>query len=93
MINLVILLIFFLSITGIVVGYVNQVQKCPRPKVEYRYIPRSFQEEQDNPVPISQQFNDMFTQPSPWLLDFDQSQQVNRTGRFGNPVNRYYITG
>jgi len=40
--------------------------KCPKidTKIEYRYIPRTLQEEEKEPVKVSDMFRDMFTQQS-----------------------------
>jgi hypothetical protein len=42
--------------------------KCPKPYIEYRYVPRSFKDEQDEPVPLDDIFNKMFAKPSPWMM-------------------------
>jgi hypothetical protein len=44
------------------------MKKCPKPYIEYRYVPRSFKDEQDEPVPIDDIFNKMFAKPSPWMM-------------------------
>ena len=54
----------------IAIGYVNQIKKCAEPKVEYRYIPRTFEQEQDDPVKVSQLFNSMFTDQSVWMSGY-----------------------
>lgn len=51
----------------IVISITKQISTCPEPKIEYKYIPRTFQEEQDNPVYVSDIFRDMFEKPSPWI--------------------------
>jgi len=66
----IVLLLFFAGIMMVVVGYINQLHKCPPAQIEYRYIPRTFQEEQENPVRVSQLFNTMFQDPSPWIGGF-----------------------
>ena len=42
--------------------------KCPKPYIQYRYIPRTFKDEQDEPAPIEDLFNKMFSLPSPWMV-------------------------
>lgn len=44
------------------------MSKCPKPFIQYKYIPRSFKDEQEEPVPIVDIFNSMFSQPSPWMM-------------------------
>jgi len=62
-------IILFLFVVGLVMtvsGYHKQNQTCPPPKVVYKYIPKTFEEEQNNPVKVSQIFADMFEEPTPW---------------------------
>ena len=63
----IIILITFVGIVAIVIGYINQIQQCPPPRVEYRYIPRTFEDEQNDPVKVTKIFKDMFESPSIWL--------------------------
>jgi hypothetical protein len=81
-----IMLMTFIGVISIVVGYINQIKKCPPPKVEYRYIPRTFEEDQNNPVKISELFNTMFVEPTPWLDKISSSAVKNAE------INRYYIS-
>lgn len=82
----IIIVLTFLGIIGIAVGYVNQLQKCPPPKIEYRYIPRTFQQDQDNPVKVSELYHTMFTEPTPWI------RGVNTNPSKNSEVNRYFIS-
>jgi hypothetical protein len=66
----IIILLAFIGIVALIVGYVNQLKQCPPPKVEYRYIPRSFEEDQNDPAKVSQLFNNMFSSPTPWLSGY-----------------------
>lgn len=78
----------FLGIIMITIGYINQVKKCPPPETEIRYVPRTFREEQEDPVKPSELFYDMFEKPNPWVAGFDLSSrpQSNRE------INRYFIS-
>lgn len=82
----IILILTFIGLLNIVVGYINQLKKCPPPKIEYRYIPRTFEEDQENPVKISELYNTMFTQPTPWISGINSAAPKN------NEINRYYIS-
>ena len=44
------LLFLIIGIIFITIGYNEKVSKCPLPKIEYRYIPRNFYEEQNSQV-------------------------------------------
>lgn len=54
----------FLGIVMITIGYIKADK--PEPIVEYRYVPRSFKEEQENPIPLMANFGTMFTERTPW---------------------------
>ena len=62
------LLLFFLliSVSLITLGWSKNSQSCPPPIVEYRYVPRTFVEEQENPVSVEDIFSDMFKKGSAW---------------------------
>lgn len=81
-----IIILTFIGILAVTVGYVNQIKKCPPPKVEYRYIPRTFEEEQENPPKVSELFNTMFSQPSPWIRGVLANTPKN------SDINRYFIS-
>lgn len=83
-----VVLILFVGILSIVVGYINQIKKCPPPTVEYRYIPRTFKEEQENPPKVSEIFSEMFNEPTPWIAGFKLSGRYSKD----NPLNRYFIS-
>jgi len=83
-----VLLLFFAGIMMITVGYINQLHKCPPPSIEYRYIPRTFDQEQDNPVRVSQLFNNMFQDPSVWISGF----KINGKAAKNKSINRYFIS-
>lgn len=59
---------FFLLFAGIVlitIGYVQSENLEKPPRVEYRYVPRSFQEEQAVDTPILSIFGSMFEKRDP----------------------------
>jgi len=64
---MLLILILFIGILFLSIGWIKSEQFCPAPIIEYRYIPRSFQEEQDDPVKVSELFNNMFTTDSTWM--------------------------
>ena len=51
----------------ITIGYVNQLQRCPPSIIKYKYIPRTFKQDQDNPANTSEIFRDMFESQAPWM--------------------------
>lgn len=66
----IIVLLAFVGIVAVVIGYINQIKQCPPPKVEYRYIPRTFEDEQNDPVKVTRLFRNMFEEPTPWLAGY-----------------------
>lgn len=60
----IILFFLFLGIISIIYG--NNYNFCPPPRVEYRYIPRTFEQEQLDRTPILATYGKLFTNASPW---------------------------
>ena len=65
-------IILILALVGIIllaVGYVKSNLQCPPPKIEYRYISKTFNEEQDISTPILSVpgIYSMFEDDSPWI--------------------------
>lgn len=59
----------FLFIIGLYILYISIksiVLECPK-TIEYRYIPRTFEEEQRDPIRPSVIFKDMFTLQQPFV--------------------------
>ena len=63
------LIFIFIGILMIIVDYVKKSteSKCPQNKIIYKYIPRSFKEQQEDPIMVSEVFDDLFKQPTPWI--------------------------
>lgn len=58
--------LLYLGILFIVIGYNKQI-KQPEPIIEYRYVPRTFEEEQENLPKVGKIFNSMFEDNNVWL--------------------------
>lgn len=67
----ILILLFLCGFICIIVGVLNSYKQCPPPQIEYRFIPRTFREEQENPVPLLAIYGDMFEKPSPWVQSFN----------------------
>lgn len=63
----IIVLLTFVGIVAIIIGYINQIKVCAPAPVEYRYIPRTFEDEQNDPVKASKLFRNMFEEATPWV--------------------------
>lgn len=61
------LLILVIGCFLIYAAYKTSEKRCPEPRVEYRFIPRTLKEEMENPVKVSEIFDGMFNSPSIFL--------------------------
>jgi hypothetical protein len=61
-----VVVLLIISIIFVAVGYIKSNQKCPPPIVQFRYIPKTFKEEQSTSIPILSQYGSMFKKRSPW---------------------------
>jgi hypothetical protein len=82
-----VIIILFIGILLIAISLTQSTQKCPPEKIIYRYLPRTFEEEQDEPVYVSDIFNTMFTQESPWVKSINSYD-----ARKAESVNKYFIS-
>jgi len=88
MFNLVMKIIFIIAIALIFMGLWTNYNQKPDPKVIYRYVPRSFVEDQENPVPLNDLFYDMFNRETPWVgtIDVDRRKEdVNEE------IEKFYV--
>lgn len=60
------IIILWIGILLMGLGWYRSRYRCPPPVVEYRFVPRTFKEEQESPVNIEDFYYDMFKSPSPW---------------------------
>ena len=62
-------LIIFLFLIGIIfIIYGQQNYNCPPPRIEYRYIPRTLEQEELDRTPILATYGKLFTHSDPWDL-------------------------
>ena len=84
------ILFLIFGIILLVSGYYKKNQQCPPTKIEYRYIPRNFYEEQNSENNLSEVFSDMFSKSDVWnkypLSDVDISGNNNMK----NFIDNYY---
>ena len=65
-------IVLILALVGIIllaVGYVKSNLQCPPAKIEYRYIDKTFEDEQDAQMPVlsTAGMYSMFEDDSPWI--------------------------
>lgn len=68
---LIISVLFIIGVIFISIDVVKSYYKCPPDKTIYKFVPRTFEEEQDYPIPVETIFDKMFALPSPWVHSFD----------------------
>ena len=73
------IVLIFLSIVMITFAVVQSNKKCTNTTIEYRYLPRTLEEEQKEPVYVSDIFNKMFNEPSPWVNSINNQKKVEKT--------------
>ena len=65
----------------------REERKCPTEKIVYKYIPKTFEEEQDEPVYVSDIFKTMFTQPSPWIIAVNEHKEAKEAN-----INNFFVS-
>lgn len=84
-----VIIIIFVGLTMIImdVARINAGLIDKEPKIIYRYVPRTFEEEQLDPVFVTDIFGVMFENPSPWsssIKSYDDRKQEK--------INQYFVT-
>ena len=65
----IILLLALAGIIFIAIGYVQNNLQCPPPVIEYRYVTKTFNDEQNDRQPLMSisGISDMFNKDSSWI--------------------------
>ena len=85
-INGIITITLFIGIVFIII-YFAKKSSSNQKEIIYKYIPRTLEEEQNEPVYVSEIFNAMFTQPSTWINSVENDKK-RQTGQY----NAYFIS-
>ena len=81
----IIIIMFIIGLLLLVSGYIEKKNNCPAPKIEYRYIPRSFYEEQISSNDLKKTYSDMFNEPSTWsTYPFNNKLEVDNKDTHSN---------
>lgn len=83
MTRLAIIVLIILGVSLIVAQFFKERSQCDKPKIVYRYIPRTFNQEYDDPIPVTKIFEKMFVNPSPWMANINtydrkKVQEINK---------------
>ena len=83
-------LVFLFMLIGFVfiaIGFIKTNQQCPPPIIQFRYIPKTFNEEQNSQVPLTSIFGKMFNDSSPWQQSVSLSTQDEQNNNNVKPNN------
>jgi hypothetical protein len=83
----ILIILFFTGIIFVVIEFAKNGKTCPKEKIIYRYVPRTFDEEQDEPAYPSDIFQAMFTQPTPWIGSINDVDLKRK-----DAINKYFIS-
>ncbi len=100
MIKVIVIILFLAGISFVLAGYnkitedyqitdnqdISNAKIDEEPNIVYRYIPRTFEEEHWDPIPVTDIFQTMFSQPSPWvgsIRNYDRRKQEK--------INKYFV--
>lgn len=80
------LLLFLIGLIFAIVGYTKMTMKCPPPQIEYRFVPRTFLDEQlsgDGSEAVRKLFTDVdpFTANTSPPSSSNNSTEDNRTSK------------
>lgn len=83
----ILIFLLFMGILFIVVDIVKATFKCKEQKVVYRFLPKTYEEEWESPVSVTDIFDTMFSQPSPWIGSIGTYRRKKQES-----VNKYFIS-
>ena len=69
------LILLIIGIILITISYVNENIKLKDNKIEYRYIPRSFYDEQLGHIDLSKTYDELFMKSNPGIYGLDTKDE------------------
>lgn len=82
-------IIFIIGIILITISLTKSYNRCDPPRTIYRYVPRTFIEDQENPIPLDDIFYSMFNNPDPYVLSPDVER---RKYDIGENITKYFVS-
>lgn len=83
----ILLFFLFVGLLLMIIEIMRSMNECKPQKIIYRYVPRSFEEDQENPTMVSEIFKTMFSQPSPWIDSINSHDDRKK-----EEINNYFIS-
>jgi len=87
--QIIMMLIFIVGLILVTISLTKTYTQCEPNKTIYRFVPRTFIEQQENPVPLDDIFYDMFNAETPYVASVDVTR---RRQDLGENLNKYYIS-
>ena len=87
MYNGIVFVILLIGLLFIITSLIKESYACDKQRIVYKYIPRTFEQEQNSPVLITDIFKKMFSLPSPWVDSigtYDRKKQ--------DKINQFFIS-
>lgn len=82
----IVILLMLVGVICVVIGYIKSNQQCPPPVVEFRYLPQTFEQQQDLPQPVLSIFGKMFNSDSAWVQTQGYASEVMERKLANNQV-------
>lgn len=89
--NLILFVFLFVGMVFIMVGYLRAQQNCAPPRVEYKFIPRTFIEEQESPVSVTDIFASMFYDSNNFI-NHESSKLLPPPTMQQKQMNKFFIS-
>ena len=82
MLNGILIIILITAILFVTIDVTKTYNSSPPPQTIYKFIPRSFAENQANPVPLDAIFGKMFNNATPWVASFGKDIKQHKINDF-----------
>ena len=79
----IILILAIIGIICIAAGYIQNNLQCPPPRIQYRYVNKTFEQEQNNTTPVLAVagMSSMFENSDPWM---QSNGSISSQIKYGN---------
>jgi hypothetical protein len=83
------IILICVGVVCLVLGISSKSGKDPKTEIVYRYIPRTFDEEQEEPVFVTDIFKTMFSQPGVWEAGLGAREEDQRKVE---DINKFFVS-
>ena len=89
--RILLFVLLFLALALIFIGFLKANRSCPPPQVQIKFISRSFAEDQDDPVPVTDVFASMFYD-STAFINHESSKLIPPPNLQQKQLNKFFIS-